>query len=1368
MELNSSINTFTKGLNLDADLSMMPEGQYRYAENIRLLTNADGTTGVLQNIEHIRQYTNNIPTDETIIGTATTRVYDQVQKGTIECGIVLTKKTVNNNIYNTLYKVTGFKSIEIINEVITKGYLELENNVSIVTNYESDRVSNIYICDGLTPIKVINIHDDNLYNIVKNEDGTETKQIIEVSDPTRFDITPGCVLLPLEFVETIGGMLPAGSIQYCYQLFNENGPSTTTASLSELIPITNYGSGGNSQNTKGQIKGELSGKGCKLRAKFMNDGRFDRARLFSIIYLDNTTIPDIYIISEIEIPNVEEYEFITFEFNDTGASYLSKITIQEFNNLVPFEFNAKSIEKMQNRLFAANVQELTWDVKNFDTRAYRCTKDQQIVLNNSDVSKSIRGYLSNTGKIYATKSEAIDDVGTEIIVDDEHDCINPSNEQVLSSAEYSYYFNENNICERGGIGPNISYRFTYTELVPSSSESATISNDLLLDAKGTVSVIHTFYENGDLCNTEAAPQGKTIIPNYADPYVVSRYVGYQRDEIYRFGIIFYNNKNIPSPVHWIADIRMPSINETDVDLYSKIHPFHTGAFAMCYSKQCELVAYALGVEFTLKNIPADVIAYEIVRCDRNEIDRTIVSQGILGAIYKFDDWNSDKNYYNGENDLRPSPFFSLADNFKTFTLSYGDQKLTTTHSSESGYFEFVSPEIIFGKETIIDQLKKQTVQPLYKVNSATSNKVCIAQEKIYNVAEEGVVSNDDSFGTACDYPLGYLNTGYSRDTSSKGFAGVFKYYNKETCDKSTFKADDIVIGSILPYILDLPDMKPYAQPIGNKLYTNMSAAGHRQWGAHGVNAVLKTDDVFSPHVTAKTNAQFSSALICNIKKNVIPYNGNTYVARQNSIYNSCGCYVACDNSITPDYHKAVCYGGDIYLSVLDYLSTSSMQVKNDAEDFKQNNLCCVCYIPLESQANLNLRSDDCYSRTVNQMIGQNLVQNEPAVLPNGYTQKKPYYEYNPVYSAVTGSKQYVSKGIYSVDDQISQNRIVVSELKTNNELIDSWTKFKFANYLDVDSQYGQITNLKVFDNKLYFWQDSAVGIASVNERSLITDANANALVLGTGGVLARFDYLSNQNGSSIVNDKSIVTSSSSIYWYDFDKNEICSLSQSLQPLSKTKNVQSHLNSLSRKKKDNVVSFYDRKYNEVWFRIYDRSLIYNEYLQCFTSFYTHTPNWFFPFSDKLVTIKDNNLYYLHNIYDINSELKEERISKIQFIVNKDGMLTKTFDNVSFSADLLDNKNSIPNIITNVAFKTKTQQTNLENDKAFNHIEIREDNYRFAIPREQVENNAYHQLTSQSYLGRMRGKYLICDYTFDCNNNREFKLPYIKTTYRYSML
>jgi hypothetical protein len=117
-------------------------------------------------------------------------VYDEKINGPVECGIVLTKKMVGAKAYNTLYKVTGFQSQQLTSTIVTCGTLGIENNVSIVSNYESDYVCNIYICDGLTPIKVINICDSKL---------SENGQVVEVNDPTRFDITPGCVLLPFVF-----------------------------------------------------------------------------------------------------------------------------------------------------------------------------------------------------------------------------------------------------------------------------------------------------------------------------------------------------------------------------------------------------------------------------------------------------------------------------------------------------------------------------------------------------------------------------------------------------------------------------------------------------------------------------------------------------------------------------------------------------------------------------------------------------------------------------------------------------------------------------------------------------------------------------------------------------------------------------------------------------------------------------------------------------------------------------------------------------------------------------------------------------------------------------------------------------------------
>jgi len=355
---------------------------------------------------------------------------------------------------------------------------------------------------------------------------------------------------------------------------------------------------------------------------------------------------------------------------------------------------------------------------------------------------------------------------------------------------------------------------------------------------------------------------------------------------------------------------------------------------------------------------------------------------------------------------------------------------------------------------------------------------------------------------------------------------------------------------------NLNDSKNYAQSIGSKMYTNTSICGLEQYSNHGTNCVLKLKDTgiisVAPQLTDDVDQIFNdlnTAQICNIKKNIIPYNGNTYANRQNSVYISCGL------SQSKTTGKSLCFGGDTYLGVFDYLNSSFCQYNNESKDWKSTRMNTVCYIPLESVVNTNLFSSDSYHNSVVGFTGNNLIQNEPIVLGNGYVQQKPLYEYNPAYSVQSEVLHYIPKHMYSIDGLNNITRITCSELKTNNELIDSWTKFKFANYLDVDSQYGPVTNIKIFKDKLYYFQDSAVGIASVNERSLITDNNPGELVLGTGGVLTRFDYLITQNGSSIVNDKGITNSETTLYWHDYDKNVLCALNQNgFSELSKMKKV----------------------------------------------------------------------------------------------------------------------------------------------------------------------------------------------------------------------
>jgi hypothetical protein len=94
---------------------------------------------------------------------------------------------------------------------------------------------------------------------------------------------------------------------------------------------------------------------------------------------------------------------------------------------------------------------------------------------------------------------------------------------------------------------------------------------------------------------------------------------------------------------------------------------------------------------------------------------------------------------------------------------------------------------------------------------------------------------------------------------------------------------------------------------------------------------------------------------------------------------------------------------------------------------------------------------------------------------------------------------------------------------------------------------------------------------------LIQDNNVGGLTLGTGDVLSRYDYVTTGNGSSIVNDPSIIDSGSALYWFDKDKNEICQLANGINKISKENTVQSWLNLTPRSVYD---ALYDNKFNEL--------------------------------------------------------------------------------------------------------------------------------------------------------------------------------------------
>ena len=192
----AQVNTFTQGLNLDQDVSLIPDSQYRYAQDVRVVTNDGGTTGVLQNIENPRRYDSYIPKSETIIGATTVN----------DIAVVITR--LDNGI-NKVYRIMNFDSNMPQIKLVCKGSLGLceditkTKTVSVVGNYESDKTVKIYFTDGNSPIKVLNIMS-NKY--------TEGSELVDdegnILNPGLIETTPSVTLLPLKFIKISDGSPP--------------------------------------------------------------------------------------------------------------------------------------------------------------------------------------------------------------------------------------------------------------------------------------------------------------------------------------------------------------------------------------------------------------------------------------------------------------------------------------------------------------------------------------------------------------------------------------------------------------------------------------------------------------------------------------------------------------------------------------------------------------------------------------------------------------------------------------------------------------------------------------------------------------------------------------------------------------------------------------------------------------------------------------------------------------------------------------------------------------------------------------------------------------------------------------------------------
>ena len=498
--------------------------------------------------------------------------------------------------------------------------------------------------------------------------------------------------------------------------------------------------------------------------------------------------------------------------------------------------------------------------------------------------------------------------------------------------------------------------------------------------------------------------------------------------------------------------------------------------------------------------------------------------------------------------------------------------------------------------------------------------------------------------------------------------------------------------------------------------------------------------------------------LCNIRHDVIPYGGYTHQDRQLNVYSSYGDFVR----VTGESNVSQVFDGDCYIQPFEYMSMHRGYYYR-LKYFRNHTI--VYSIPVETNINLAYTYGSEFSKVRNVNL-----QVDATNVNNIFVQQDDMYVYNSVYSQNSTSRLHASM---ITDDDVDINvydyRTYYSDTKINNEYIDSWIKYRSSNYLDVDTRFGAISGLRLFHNQLVYWQEEATGVFSVNERALIDSAvETNApLQLGTGGTLARYDYLATSNGMKL-DELCDTQSDTTLYWWDHDKAEICAYAgeKTVVSLSKIKNVQNFINDRKIEQRLSECPYltFDKKYSELIANVTDGtaknsgSLVYSEITQQFVGLYNIHPTYGMRFSDSIY-MSDKNMVGRWNTYKdyVSSWLNASLTPYLKFPVNDTMQEVKVFDNMRIGgrlyqhqkSDLRDTGYLSP---IKFVFHTPLKQKSSCNGSSLTNVEY---DYRLAIPR----NN------NDAYGSRMRGKTMEVELS-SVSNSMDFSLQYVITKYRIS--
>ena len=1265
----------------------------------------------------------------------------------------------------------------------------IANPGGIESIFENTQTERLYWTDRINPLRTINIIDENAMCFSPEDLDLRLTSKLE---------KPGLIA-----IET-GGALVTGVYQVAYNLRNSDGAITSYSHTSNSIDIIDAAYTGYA-NITGNDNGILTSKAISIQI----EGIDTTYEFLDLIVLRKETENATAVISKITDLQVSSS---TFNYIITGNEPASNITEVDFNRIAIFFEKCHTIAQKDNILFAANTEERTFDVE-FDARAYRF--DDNLFCQLVDIQNNI--------EVFAPWQI----LSQPFYIPETEDAINPE------QAKYKY---QSDGVTLGGEGVNISYTFTTGAVEPGSLG---LSADAREGFQGRTEWSHTWnlpYQSGGGTNTflnDGVTYGhQPTFANYKSPTSKHEYRGYRRGEVYRFAWVPVKD-GVEGFAKWIGDIKMPEIFEGGPSGYDENYNY----FPLTYDATVKWQVRPLGIEFSVtipQNIANQIDGFRIKRLKLEEKDRTILGQGILHQSLRYfeklshmtpgdyhpiagvDDDSLDNNWGLNANPNWSFPVYGS--NFQTYNQEtsnpfFWDNGQSFNSSKDTDYYSqsimsFHSPDFLFGKapkHTTGDFIKVvgglgEWAHTFEKDPSADGTSHVNAF-KLYEYSPVNWMLTDSPNGPHGPYePKINRPIEDGQACAQGGTVGVNgKTYRNHSAPMSVIDSGGTqqnvpeyagatngwASWGTDTYVIDLKDRGfpafGYIQAFNGGTPTSFVQGNNS--GPYFQGASYEPTSIDPAYSSSKPSSRADKIVANYMRPRIDQYGGPGYTARSKNVYINTGCNIVMNGQTT--FNDIKVFGGDTFINIFD----TYKMLRNFEIDDEGDRTGTMLYYPTENYVNTDLREGIHLSGEIGGLgyiYGGSDPNPDAEDFPLDYGED---FKYNYLFSEEMDTQKSFPKPISFEEINEHPHRIWASNRKTHGERVDTWREFDNEKYIDVQGDLGEIRQLINLNGTLISWQKYAMGVPSVNERSILNDQSGSGIVLGKSGVLPRFDYISKTVGSW--HQFSFATSPYGTIFFDSKDGAIYMYTQKGLINITEQKINNWLYANTR---DNLLNYdapyvsvltniggitstYDYVNKEFLITIYNSkggavldeggtisrptdnsyTLAYSEPLNTFVSYRSYKPIMYINDKKHIISPKPqltvpttSSKMYIHEegdrgvFYDNNPSE-----SSITITVNKDPFITKIFDNIRWFTEIFnsDGTEASAETFSEAEIYNTYQTTGVRT--VFKRL-MRE--WKHAIVYAEASKN------------RIRSHYVKQKFKFLNNNNKEFRLHYIMNLFR----